>query len=153
MLIGEISRRKIPHEPEDWIEFRQLSGPEMDAAEERRSISRMAFVEDIPEETIARFRRTRDADSTPEEERESDPALRYDRKTLLRSAIVDWSYSDPLTPDNIERLDPVTWEWAIGVVLEMNTRPLASIGSIAGNSNGTSSPLPSSASIEQSPQE
>lgn len=122
---------EIPHEPGEWMEFRKPASRVVKEArhvvesEGRRSFS------DFGAEIVRVLMSGNDEDKAVRranqlaklQEYEPD---QFDRATLLRSAIVRWSYRDPKTgdsiqptPELIEQLDEPTAHWAHRTVVDM----------------------------------
>jgi len=114
MLVGKTERRDVPHEPGEWFEFRQLSGPELDEAEERQTQRALAMVKGLDPGAMAILREQGQAAPAGTEQR-------YDKDTLVRHAVVAWSYTEPCEDDSKARLDAATRDWAAAVSVEMNT--------------------------------
>lgn len=133
MLVGKTERRDIPHEVGQWFEFRQLSGVELDEAEQVQTKASLAMISGLDEAALASLR------AQAGTAREGPAPDKYDKATLLKYAVAGWSYGEPCTLANVAKLDALTRDWAVGVVLEMNTRPLAiTSGGEATYGNGAS---------------
>lgn len=148
MLVGKTERRDIPHEDGEWIEFRQLSGVELDEAEEAQTKRSLSLIAGLDEAALGALR-SQQAGAAPSGESPD----RFDKTYLLRRAVTGWSYPDDCTLANVDKLDAATRDWAVGVVLEMNTRPLASTPASGANSNGVASLANSGALTGRAPQE
>lgn len=106
---------EIPHEPGEWMELRQLGWQALEQAQNAQQRAWLANVKEIGadffNEMQAAAAKAREgvvvADDAP-----ADPMAAYDQGTVLRAGIVKWSYSEPVTPENIALLDPVTAAWA-----------------------------------------
>ncbi len=110
MLTGRITRRlDIPHEPGEWMEFRMLSGKQLDEAREVRTQKVAAMLRAMGGEVL---KAVRDED----ESEGQDPLLAFDVDTLLYHGIVGWSYDAPVTRATIDQLDARTREWAARVL-------------------------------------
>lgn len=144
MLVGKTERREIPHEGGEWMEFRHLSGLQMDEAEETQTRRSLALVKGIDPAIMATW--TADARQQVQAQGASGG---YDKAILIRYGIAAWSYAEPCTDENKERLDAVTWDWAAAAIIEMNVRDLGEgIGSdgrlLQGRSRRSSARLPAS---------
>ena len=53
----------------------------------------------------------------------SNPLAQYDAGTLLRGAVVSWSYSDKPTPGEIDDLEEETQQWLLGEILALAKPP------------------------------
>ena len=113
MLVGKTERRDIPHESGNWMEFRQLSGLELDEAEAAAMLKALALVKGLDAGAMA----TLQAQAGAQEQEQS-----HDKDTLVCHGIAAWSYPEPCDEENKRKLDAVTRDWAAAVILEMNVR-------------------------------
>lgn len=125
MIVGrKIDKIDVPHEPNNRIHIRELSGLEMDDAADITSTKALKRFGSIGAEAIAAIRNDR-ADI---EQAEVDPKTQYDWEYLATHAIVGWDGPDyeglECNDANRKLLDKVTLEWIIGVIVEHNTVPL-----------------------------
>jgi len=157
---------EVPHEGGEWIEVRSLLATEMDEAKEVRMKRLLDMFEgnlpkgsdekgsavktvvlkllddalgemDIPENmeraiNIALAKLPSEA----EEETLAQRIQQYDALTLLKYAVVNWSYDYPVKSgslEHVELLDAVTRDWLLEEVVQRNTRPLASTNGSNGN--------------------
>jgi len=139
MLAGRIERRDVPHAEGQWIEFRTLSGRELDEAEELQTQRAMRMVAGMDLSAIRSA-----ADAQTAEQRDS-----YDKDALIKYGVAAWSLDDPCTEENKKMLDAQTRAWAVAVIVEMNVRPLAS-GSDSADFSSTENSHRSSASLTAS---
>ena len=119
-----------PYEPGEWVEIRPLLATEMDQAKDDKIKHTMNLWGD----SLDAFK---DIKPSIEEDDEDTPAKRvqeYDPLTLLKNAVVNWSYDSPVGLEHVERLDAVTRDWLVEVIVLQNTRPLASARSSVENS-------------------
>lgn len=114
-LVGKTTRKTIPHEPGAWIEFRELSGREMDEADRENTKASFLLFKDIDP---AALKAAREGQQTAA----ADPRDGYDKDTLCKYGIVAWSYEEPCLPASVEKLDAQTRDWASSVILDMNLR-------------------------------
>lgn len=124
MLVNQnkVDRLPIPHEEGEWIEIRSLTGVEVDLASEVAT-TRMLKQYGHSLSDIMAVRRA--AEDNPDGNvRTPDRKQAYDARTLLTSAIKNWSYEAQVNPDNIDLLDGVTRDWIWEEVVNRNTRPL-----------------------------
>jgi hypothetical protein len=128
MRAGRTERRDVPHEPGQWVEFRTLSGRELDEAEELQTKRAMRLVEGMDLSAI----RSAATTQTPEQ-RDS-----YNKDTLVKYGVIGCSECEPCSDEDKLKFDGATRDWAASVVLEMNLRPLAS-GSASALSSSTES--------------
>jgi hypothetical protein len=112
-------RREIPHEPGEWMDIRPLTGVELDAARQVTSDRAMATLRSLPPEIVkaqqaaaaeARAKAAFDGKAAAVEPTEPDAA------TLIKHGLVGWSYTDPLTPENVALLDAATRDWLAGAI-------------------------------------
>jgi hypothetical protein len=108
----------VPHEPGATFTFRPLSGVELDEASRKGTKAVLALVEGLGTEAIKTMQALGTNGATA-----ADPRSGYDKDTLVRYGIVDWSYEEPCTPENKAALDARTRDWAAEVILDMNLRP------------------------------
>lgn len=142
MLAGQTERRDVPHE-EGWFEFRTLSGRELDEAEAVLTRRTMDMVKGMD---LTALRSNAAAQQT--ETRDS-----YDKDTLIKYGVTAWSLDVPCDDANKAMLDAQTRNWAAGVIVEMNVRPLANgsdsgANSLTENSHRNSPSLTASTSPE-----
>lgn len=119
-MLTSRSRMKlsIPNEPGQWVVIRRLSGCQLEEAEEARTAK-------VRQQLVALGKDAIDALSafaTPDgraqvEAAAKDPANDYDWETVLRYGIVEWSYSDPVTAEDIADLDKATRDGAVHAIL------------------------------------
>lgn len=140
-------KRELPHHPGEWWTFRLPSDAMIQAAREERRIfgikqtvaTREAFGAKVLEEFRQERERARedaiargedpDAPPTSALARPRDPIAEaeaaldeFDRETLLRLGIAEWTVTDnqgnvlPITSENVRDLDAYTSKWA-GLVL------------------------------------
>lgn len=115
MLVGNQSKRvEIPHEKDEWMEFRKLSWRQMEIAEEIQTDLLLKRMKSMGADMVKALR---DAVKGKEEQ---DPFKRYDKSTVLDVGIVKWSYEAEITKENIETLDEVTADWAFKEILSLN---------------------------------
>lgn len=108
---GVTKTAEIPHEPGEWIEVKLLGWKELEAA--RRARMRQSF-ENIREMGPDLYRQMQESrsDNGP-----TDVMQQYDQGVVLERGIVGWSYGEPVTPETIGQLDPVTAEWAARTIV------------------------------------
>ena len=144
-LVGRTERRDIPGEPGEWIDFRKLTGGELDEAEAVQTHRSLSMVKGLDSAAMSAIR----TDPGVPVVAVPDPASSYDKDTLVQYGVVAWSYSEPCDDQAKKRLEASTREWAASVVVEMNVRPPVS----ASGSNGSSQPgesAPNSVSLTDS---
>ena len=115
MLVTNQSKRvEIPHEKDEWMEFRKLSWRQMEIAEEIQTDLLLKRMKSMGADMVKALR---DAVKGKEEQ---DPFKRYDKSTVLDVGIVKWSYEAEINKENIETLDEVTADWAFKEILSLN---------------------------------
>lgn len=146
MLAGRTERRDVPHAEGEWIEFKTLSGLQMqraaDAKTERDTKAMAPVVAQWDDHTLARVQAS--------EKKKTEKAPDYDAEMLIKWGINAWSLDTPCTDENKVLLDGPTLEWAVSVIVEMNTLPLvkSESSSLGENSHHDSATLPISSSTE-----
>jgi hypothetical protein len=108
-------QQTIPHEPGEWMTFRPLSGTALAEAREVVVQSARDMIAGMNPETVRLG--IEQARQAPDRQRSVWDL--YDHATLLRHAIVEWSYGPPEEID-VEDLDARTSKWAVGYVLDAN---------------------------------
>ena len=144
-LVGKTERRDIPGEDGEWIDFRKLTGGELDQAEEVQTQRSLAMVKGLDPAAVSAIR----TDPSVAVVAAPDPAAAYDKATLVQYGVVAWSYGEDCNERNKKRLEAATRDWAASVAVEMNIRPPGS----ASGSNGSSPPdesAPNSESLTDS---
>ena len=131
-LVGRTERRDIPGEDGEWMEFRKLTGGELDQAEEVQTQRSLAMVKGLDSAAMSAIR----SDPGVPVVAVPDPAAAYDKDTLVQYGVMAWSYAEACDDEAKKRLEAATREWAASVVVEMNVRPPVS----ASGSNGSSPP-------------
>lgn len=113
-LVGkEKIKKDIPGESGEWMEFRELSGAELDEADRaatRRVIDMMQGVD------LSSLKTPTEVDETKRRQ------AAYDPDVLIQHGVVGWSYEEPCTPENKRLLTSATRNWARDVILDMNLR-------------------------------
>ena len=138
-LVGrEIERVEIPHEDGQWVELRALSGAELDEAERRNTRRVLEMVQGVDLGSIPTTGQDPD-------ERERRRAA-YEPETLIRHALVGWSYAEPCDDEHKALLDAPTRAWLVEAILERNVR----LESGKDGSGRTSSPASSRQSSRRS---
>lgn len=122
MALIDIKREitlNIPHEPNEYIKVRQLTGPEMEEAESAQSVDAINKYGNAIQAMMEWAERNRNETETDEV-----PYKSYAPSVLFKYAIKGWSYQEPCTPENISRLDVATRDWLHKEIVTMNKRPL-----------------------------
>ena len=118
-LVRHITKQEeIPHEEGQHMTFRALNWVQRDAAKAARGKAQIADLRDMGAEVMQMFMglRTEGADTAAAL---TDPFATYDKRTLLHTGIVGWSYGEPVTPENIDDLDEPTTLWAARRILDL----------------------------------
>jgi len=135
-----IETLQVPHEPGEWVGIRSLLATEMDEAKEVR----MKRVMDLWGDSLPSMSAVSNQQSGETEETLAQRVGQYDALTLLKYAVVSWSYEAPVGLEQVERLDAITRDWLVEEIVQRNTRPLASRKSSGGNSKQDTAHLSSS---------
>lgn len=121
MAIIDVNQRdkiSIPHEEDQWMELKPLTGAELQKAEDvgiQRAIEKVANLDLKLLQSLVQP--NPEADTTPN----------YDEETLIDLAVTSWSYDHECTTENKGLLDPFTRKWLGELITERNTHsPLAS---------------------------
>ena len=128
-IVGRVTRHEIPHEPGEWFGFRELTGFEMDQARMEGVRQASKLVQGLD------FSAMRDSGQAT-----ADPRELYDKTTLVRWGVTEWSYREECSLEMRDRLDARTRDWAAEVILNMNLRAEGEERSSAGSLNGETSP-------------
>ena len=125
-LIDNTTKREyVPHEPSEanggphWVEIRQLSGAEMDEAQDAKT----AKVLDRLSTVIAGLQNLPDLGQTREKDSMEVRRQVYDPDILINHALQAWSYNEPLGEAPSKQLDAITRDWLWELIVEANTRP------------------------------
>ena len=116
MLTSKIRRRiELPHEPEQWVEVRQLSYLQLDLARDvfqMRNMDRLGRLDASTRQQLAEMQLARFQNSaTVAEVVADDPLIGYDVQTLLQAGVIAWSYDEAVTPESVDQLDEATAEY------------------------------------------
>ena len=116
MLTSKIRRRiELPHEPEQWVEVRQLSYLQLDLARDifqMRNMDRLGRLDASTRQQLAEMQLARFQNSTTVAEVVvDDPLIGYDVQTLLQAGVIAWSYDEAVTPESVDQLDEATAEY------------------------------------------
>ena len=149
MLVGtdDTERVDIPHEPGQWMEFRLLSGRELDEAEQAQTRRFLQMVAGMDAGTLDAMRNlsgTSRADVRPDT---------YDKEKLVEYGVAAWSYGVPCDAAGKAQLDARTRDWAASIVLERNTRTEGEGPDSGGSSGMARSPTDSETPIVSAPLE
>ena len=120
MLTARVVRPQvpIPHEPNEWLSLRMLSGTMLEEASDARQREIMGVARDLGAELWQALQNVdRPASNGSANGAEPDPLAGYNLQVLLEKGITAWSYDAELTPENIGDLDKDTREWAGKTIL------------------------------------
>lgn len=121
MLAGRTEKRDVPHEPGQWIEFKTLSGMQLQRAKEAQSKkdteTATGFMKGMDGDTILKMQEREERKAKAE-----TPAEKYDPEMLITWGVNAWSSEMPCTDENKLLLDAVTFDWALAQILEINVR-------------------------------
>jgi hypothetical protein len=115
----------VPHEDGAWMSFRILSARELDEAEHvKRQTAMDQQLEMANKLTPERLQALKSpaTEGTPSTDNVEDS---YDKATLIKYGLHACAECDPCADDSKADLDPLTRDWAVKQILEMNVRPLA----------------------------
>lgn len=115
-LIGPITKHPVPHEPGEWIETRLLSWGEMGDAQRAAVRDSIRMSAAFTDQERAAMQAVAGEGTAPSEQAPED---RYDPATLLKFAVVAWSYDAEV---EVEKLDARTGAWLLEVVIGENVR-------------------------------
>lgn len=107
----------VPHEPGEWIEFRELGWKALDTAQQVRARNSLMSFRDLGPEFLKSLS---EGDDTAESPKKVNPGENYDKSALLRTAILNWSYPVECTEANIDNLDPTTADWAFDEIIKIH---------------------------------
>lgn len=127
IITDESMRYPIPHEPGQWVMLKQLNGAQMDVADQAQTAKVMERLGPILKALGPDANQQSQAQAEAQDP--DDIKVRragYDPETLIQYALDDWSYEQPMIPENIARLDAFTRDWLWDTIVEANTRPPAS---------------------------
>jgi hypothetical protein len=118
MLVGttDTERVDIPHESGQWMEFKLLSGRELDEAEQAQTKRFLRMVAGMDAGTLDAMRKM---SGSPAADARPDT---YDKEKLVEHGVVAWSYDEPCTAAKKALLDARTRDWAAAAIIERNTR-------------------------------
>lgn len=130
MIVGSrIDKVEIPHEPGNFIHLRELSGLELDEAQELRSNTALKKYASLGKETIETLREgnsnnSGELDAARALAMQSNPRLDYDWQFIIDKAVVGWSGPDyntvELTDDSKKLFDKVTRDWLVDEIIKRN---------------------------------
>lgn len=107
MALVSKRRVEVPHEPGEWFDLRQLSWADRQAAREARQAASLAQIKALGPDLL------RDLRSQEQSNTADDPLNEFDMATLLKAAVVGWSYDQPVSAATLAQLDEQTAAWVI----------------------------------------
>tara|TARA_R110000824_G_scaffold21078_6_gene78869 strand:- start:9878 stop:10303 length:426 start_codon:yes stop_codon:yes gene_type:complete len=130
MLVSKIVEKlDVPHEEGQWVEIKNLSWKAMEEAvnnKQERDIGQVKRMGGDVFEAIMRSSNESNKDDDKPEKEGPEKKVRgatfesYDMETLLRKAIISWSYEGKPTVERIQDLDARTAKWLAREVYERN---------------------------------
>ena len=127
MLVSKIVEKlDIPHEEEQWVEIRNLSWTAMEEAVNNKQERDIGQVKRMGGDVFEAIMRSSKDDDAPTEDESTEKKGRgatfesYDMETLLRKAIISWSYEGKPTVERIQDLDAKTAKWLAREIYERN---------------------------------
>lgn len=126
MIVGSrLEDLEIPHEPNNFIKVRELSGLELDDAQAISSRKSLRSIMDIDPDMLKALQ---DARTDTEPAAVPDPKTAYDWEFVITHAIVDWHgpLYDGIVCNTVNKLllDKKTLEWIVGMIIDRNVVPL-----------------------------
>jgi len=121
----------IPHEPDEWIELKELGWRTLEAARETKARTSLMSFRDLGPEFFKTLTTPTEGDAKKAPEAETDPAETYDMSILLRSSIVAWSYPVPCNEANVDDLDQKTASWAFKEIIKIHFPEDAEVGKVS----------------------
>lgn len=151
MLAGRTEWRDVPHAPTERVEFKTLSGLQMqrarDEATRRQTQAYTGMIQGMDPALVDQLQAKYEKDKAKDKGAGDDD---YDAEMLIKWGVNAWSLDIPCSDENKVLLDGPTLEWAIVQIVEMNTVPLVKPGA---NSPGENSHHTSETLIASSPAE
>lgn len=127
MLVSKIVEKlDIPHEEGQWVEIRNLSWTAMEEAVNNKQERDIGQVKRMGGDVFEAIMRSSKDDDAPAEDESTEKKGRgatfesYDMETLLRKAIISWSYEGKPTVERIQDLDAKTAKWLAREIYERN---------------------------------
>lgn len=124
--------RDIPHEAGAWMRLRYLNWSQLEEAEEAQGAKGRTLLRSMGGEVAGAVLEAQARRAELEQGLQQRREANYDDLTLLKYGIEAWSYSDPVTVENIRDLDPETKAWA---ALELVNMALPKVGDERKNSS------------------
>lgn len=102
----------VPHESGQWLEVHPLSWADLESARRVQTESAIKQAAMFSAETIQSLQ------GQAQGAAEMDPGDSLDKASVLNAGIKNWSYDDPVSPENIARLDEPTAQWAFDEIVK-----------------------------------
>lgn len=113
-LVTEVVKRvEVPHEPDEWVEFRKLSWRQLEQAAEAATNRSFDRLKQMGGDILSALR-------TVGEQQQADPLAQYDKLLALEHGIRAWSYDAKVEVKSICLLDEQTADWAFGEIMELS---------------------------------
>jgi hypothetical protein len=117
------TRHEIPHEPGEWVSLKKLSGSQMDEADQVNTAKVMERLGPIlaalgPDARKEGQAQAADQDPSDIKSRRSG----FDPGTLIKYALVGWSYPEEPDGNPADMLDAITRDWLWDTIILENTR-------------------------------
>ena len=119
---SKTERLEHPFEKGEWVDIRPLLATELDGAKDAKIKHTMNLWGD----SLDTFKDMKPSKEDDDEDTLAKRVQEYDPLTLLKHAVVAWSYDAPVGLEHVERLDAITRDWLLDEVVLRNTRPLPS---------------------------
>jgi hypothetical protein len=108
-LVAETAIQKVdvPHEDGEWFEIAPLSWADLETARRLKTDDAIKQAAMFDADTLRGMQSQATGESAP-----ASPTEGLDVASVLRAGIKRWSYTDPVSEENIKRLDEPTAMWA-----------------------------------------
>lgn len=120
IITDESTRYPIPHEPDQWVMLKKLTGSQMDEADQVNTASVMKRLAPVMKE-LDQVQAQAQADAQDK----TDIKVRragYDPNTLIKYAVTGWSYPEEPDDNPADMLDAITRDWLWDTIIMENTR-------------------------------
>lgn len=136
IITDHSDRYNHPHEPDQWVMLKRLSGAQMDEADYTNTTKVLERLGPImaamgPEATQQSQAQAKDQDPNDIKTRRSG----YDPGVLIKYAVTGWSYPEEPDDNPADMLDAITRDWLWDTIVLENTRPPVSAPSGEPSSN------------------
>jgi|TARA_R110002020_G_scaffold273457_4_gene488609 hypothetical protein len=113
-LVAHTAPQKIsvPHESGQWLEVHPLSWADLESARRVKTEGAIKQAAMFDAETIQSLQGQQSQGGEP------DPGDSLDMASVLNAGVKNWSYDDPVSPENIARLDEPTALWAFDEIVK-----------------------------------